>query len=144
MRTELRRRAGMSDQSAVAITGANGYVGQALCAAFTSSGYRVIGLQRSVPAGAAQRDHIPYSLEKGLAGPLPVNVAAVVHCAYDLRARDRVAIERINLGGTDRLLAAIAPIPVIYISSMSAYPGTKQIYGQTKLACEDAVSAYGG
>src|SRR5581483_6689306 len=30
------------------------------------------------------------------------------------------------------------------ISSMSAYAGTTQLYGRTKLACEDLVSARGG
>ena len=47
---------------------------------------------------------MPYSLEDGPAAALPDDVAAVVHCAYDLRARDRAEIERINLGGTEKLL----------------------------------------
>jgi nucleoside-diphosphate-sugar epimerase len=132
----------MSDRGAVAITGANGYVGMRLCAAFSASGYRVIALQRSAPGGAW--DYVPYSLEDGPAAPLPGDVAAVVHCAYDLRARDRAEIERINLGGTEKLLGAVGDVPVVLISSMSAYSGTLQIYGRTKLACEDLVTAHGG
>ena len=69
---------------------------------------------------------------------------AVVHCAYDLRARDRAEIERINLGGTEKLIRAVGDIPIVFISSMSAYAGTQQIYGRTKLACEDLVAAHGG
>jgi nucleoside-diphosphate-sugar epimerase len=134
----------MSDRGAVAITGANGYVGGALRAAFAASGYRVIALQRSVPTGADARDHIPYSLEHGPAAPLPDDVSAVVHCAYDLRARDRGEIEQINLGGTEKLLNAIGDVPVVLSSSMSAYSGTRQVYGQTKLACEELVAAHGG
>ena len=76
--------------------------------------------------------------------PLPGDVAAVVHCAYDLRARDRAEIERINLGGTKKLLQAVGDVPVVLISSMSAYAGTQQIYGRIKLACEDLVAARGG
>ncbi|MCV7102985.1 NAD-dependent epimerase/dehydratase family protein [Mycobacterium palustre] len=136
----------MSDRGpirgAVAITGANGYVGTALRAAFGASGYRVIALQRTAPPDGC--DHVPYSLEEGLANPLPADVTAVVHCAYDLRARDRAEIERINLGGTERLLSAVGDVPLVLISSQSAYEGTQQIYGRVKLACEALVTARGG
>ena len=132
----------MSDH-AVAITGANGYVGGTLRAAFAAAGYRVVALQRSAPADAAI-EHVPYSLEDGPSAPLPSDVRAVVHCAYDLRARSRAEIERINLGGTEKLLGAVGSVPVVLISSMSAYSGTQQIYGRTKLACEDLVAERGG
>jgi nucleoside-diphosphate-sugar epimerase len=136
----------MSDHGgrAVAITGANGYVGSALGAAFAASGYRVIALQRSAPAAGGTRDYLRYSLEDGPAAPLPDDVAAVVHCAYDLRARDSAEIERINLGGTQKLIQAVGDVPVVFISSMSAYSGTQQIYGRTKIACEELVAGHGG
>jgi nucleoside-diphosphate-sugar epimerase len=136
----------MSDHGgrAVAITGANGYVGSALGAAFAASGYRVIALQRSAPAAGGTRDYLRYSLEDGPAAPLPDDVAAVVHCAYDLRARDRAEIERTNLGGTEKLIQTVGDVPIVLISSMSAYSGTRQIYGQTKIACEELVAAHGG
>jgi nucleoside-diphosphate-sugar epimerase len=129
---------------AVAITGANGYVGSTLRAAFAAAGYRVIALQRSAPGSGGASDYVPYSLEHGLAAALPGDVAAVVHCAYDLRARDRAEIERINFGGTEKLVQAVGDVPIILISSMSAYSGTQQIYGRTKIACEDLVAAHGG
>lgn len=132
----------MSDP-AIAITGANGYVGGVLRDAFAAWGYRVIALQRSAPADAAT-EHVPYSLEDGPAAPLPQDVRAVVHCAYDLVARNRADIERINLGGTEKLLSAVGDVPVVLISSMSAYSGTQQIYGRTKLACEELVAERGG
>jgi nucleoside-diphosphate-sugar epimerase len=134
----------MSDRRAVAITGANGYVGSALSAAFAASGYRVIALQRSAPVAGGTGDYLPYSLEDGPAAALPDDVAAVVHCAYDLRARDRAEIERTNLGGTEKLIHSVGGVPVVLISSMSAYSGTRQIYGQTKIACEELVAAHGG
>jgi nucleoside-diphosphate-sugar epimerase len=129
---------------AVAITGANGYVGSALRAAFSAAGYRVVALQRSAPAAGAAGAHMPYSLEGGLTTRLADNVVAVVHCAYDLRARDRAEIERINLRGTEKLILGVGGIPIVLISSMSAYPGTQQLYGRTKLACEDLVAGHGG
>ena len=129
---------------AVAITGANGYVGSTLSAAFAAAGYRVVALQRSAPAPGGTRDYVPYSLEDGLAAPLPDDVAAVVHCAYDLRARDSAEIERINLGGTQKLIQSVGDVPLVFISSMSAYSGTQQIYGRTKIACEELVAGHGG
>ncbi|SHT77852.1 Uncharacterized conserved protein [Mycobacteroides abscessus subsp. abscessus] len=129
----------MSDRGAVAITGANGYVGTVLRQAFTKSGYRVLALQRT-----GSSDCIPYTLEDGPAVPLPGDVRAVVHCAYDLRARTPADVERINLGGTRKLIEKIGDIPLVLISSMSAYQGTNQIYGRNKLACEDLVAAAGG
>lgn len=134
----------MSDRGAVAITGANGYVGSALSAAFAASGYRVVALQRSEPAIDGRQNYVPYSLEDGAAAPLPDSLSAVVHCAYDLRARDKAEIERINLGGVEKLVESVCGVPVVLISSMSAYSGTEQIYGQTKLACEEIVAAHGG
>jgi len=134
----------VSDLGAVAITGANGYVGSALGAAFFGSGHRVIALQRCAPVDDGTRDYVPYSLEHGPAAPLPDDVSAVVHCAYDLRARDSAELERINLGGTKKLVAAAGDVPIVLISSMSAYSGTRQLYGQTKLACEQLVTAAGG
>jgi nucleoside-diphosphate-sugar epimerase len=133
----------MSDR-AVAITGANGYVGSTLRAAFADSGYRVITLQRSAPATGGVSEHLRYSLEDGPAAPLPQDVTAVIHCAYDLVARSRADIERINLRGTEKLLRAVGDVPVVLISSMSAYAGTQQIYGRIKLACEDLVARQGG
>ena len=132
----------MSDLGAIAITGANGYVGKTLSAAFGTAGYRVVALQRAAPGDGC--DHLPYSLERGPAGALPADVVAVVHCAYDLRARDRADIERINIGGTAKLLRAAGSVPLVLISSQSAYAGTRQIYGNVKLACEELVTARGG
>jgi nucleoside-diphosphate-sugar epimerase len=134
----------VSDLGAVAITGANGYVGSALGAAFFASGHRVIALQRRAPRNDGTRDYIPYSLEHGPAAPLPDDVSAVVHCAYDLRARDCAEIERMNLEGTEKLVAAVGDVPIVLISSMSAYAGTQQLYGQTNLACERMFAAAGG
>lgn len=134
----------MSDRGTVAITGANGYVGRELSLVFAALGYQVIALQRSIPPSTDAQDHIPYSLEEGPALPLPDDTAAVVHCAYNLHARDRSEIARINLGGVEKLVETVGSVPIVLISSMSAYPGTEQLYGRNKLACEELVTAHGG
>ena len=63
----------------------------------------------------------------------------LIHCAYDMTLTRRSDIKRVNVEGTRRLLraAADAGVPrVIVLSSMSAYEGTTQMYGQAKLAIE--------
>jgi nucleoside-diphosphate-sugar epimerase len=70
----------------------------------------------------------------------------MVHCAYDLSLTRERDVSRVNVEGTNRLVQATAEAGVrfVLISSMSAYPGTRQIYGRAKLAAESAVLAAGG
>jgi nucleoside-diphosphate-sugar epimerase len=134
----------VSDIGTVAITGASGYVGGALCDAFRAIGYRVLRLQRTIPAAADPSEYVPFTLETGVKASLGPDLKAVVHCAYDLQARTRAEVERVNLDGTKRLLDAAGASPVVLISSMSAYAGTRSLYGRTKLACEQMVERSGG
>lgn len=134
----------MSEFKVVALTGANGYVGQTLYSALRAFGHRVIRLQRRRPDTGDPRDHIAYSLEGGPAQPLPPEVSVVIHCAYDLRLHQPADIQRVNLGGFEQLIRAAGQRTIIHISSMSAYAGTRQTYGQTKLACEELTSQRGG
>jgi len=70
-----------------------------------------------------------------------------VHSAYDLSLTSSLDITRVNVGGTRRLLEAAADARVrriIVLSSMSAFEGTKQLYGQAKLDIEAMTEALGG
>jgi nucleoside-diphosphate-sugar epimerase len=69
-------------------------------------------------------------------------VSCVVHTAWDLRETDPRRAWECNVNGSKRLLEAALGAGVqrfIFISSMSAYFGTKQDYGLMKLAVERAV-----
>lgn len=61
----------------VAVTGASGMVGTALCALLTTGGHRVIRLTRGTPTGADQRQWSP----QAPAADLLAGVDAVVHLA---------------------------------------------------------------
>ena len=65
--------------------------------------------------------------------------------AQYVQATVNVPIARVNVGGTQRLLAAAASANAGFclISSMSAYAGTRQLYGRAKLACERDVLGRG-
>lgn len=102
----------------------------------------MISLGRRPGAG----EHRAYSLETPIENGLLDEVEIVVHCAWDLTITDAYAIESVNVQGTERLVEAAerSRARVILISSMSAYDGTKQIYGRAKLRCERAVLQCGG
>ena len=124
------------DQPIVAITGANGYLGSLLVEAFGSAGFSVRRMVRS-PAPAST-DH---AFELGSFG-LPDALKAVdllVHCAYDMTLTKRSDIWQTNVFGTAALLDAAVSEGVpktVVVSSMSAYPGTRQLYGRAKLETE--------
>jgi len=128
----------------VAITGAYGYLGGVIRRGLAAADWRTLALVRS-PRGD-DHDAMPYDLGAGIDAALLDGVDALVHCAYDLRLVSRSDIWRVNVGGTDRLLAAAQQAGVrriVVISSIAAYPGTRQVYGLAKLVIEDSARRHG-
>jgi len=126
----------------VGVTGSNGYLGSALVAALRAEGLDVVEYRRVAPdvIGNAEVRQLD------LGGPMDARafegVTCLVHAAWDLRETDpRRAWER-NVEGSKRLLESALDAGVervIFVSSMSAYFGTKQDYGLMKLSVERAV-----
>ncbi len=130
-------------QPVVAVTGATGYLGSLLVAAFGSAGYTVRRLVRSPVQGSG--DHFFDLTSAGSSDALD-GVDLLVHCAYDMALTSRAAIWQSNVFGTVALLDRAVSRGVrrsIVLSSMSAYPGTRQLYGRAKLATEMAACARG-
>jgi len=125
----------------VAITGATGYLGGVLRHHAERSGARVTALIRS-PHEPTDRE---FRLDADPGIGLLKGVDLLIHCAYDMTVRDRGDIWRINVNGTRRLLdlaVGAGTSRVVVLSSMSAYEGTVQLYGQAKLQIErDAMAA---
>jgi len=130
----------------VAITGAGGFIGRHLCAAFDRLGREVRALVRDPEAprpvlGGFRRVlcDLPDRLdETGLAG-----VETVVHCAYVTRFRDPVEAQEVNERGTRRVLAAARTAGArrfVFISSQSAHEGALSYYGRSKRALERLLS----
>ena len=127
----------------VAITGAQGYLGSVLVAAFGDAGCVVRPLVRAPVAGSSDRYFDLRMAET--AGALD-DVDILVHCAYDMTLTGRADIWQVNVLGSVALLdqAAAAGVPrTLVVSSMSAYRGTRQLYGRSKLAVEVAARARG-
>jgi nucleoside-diphosphate-sugar epimerase len=132
-----------SDAPIAALTGANGYVGTIVADGLASAGFQIRRLVRRPEPGTT--DH-QYDIAQGCSIEALKGVDVLVHCAYDFTATSRSDVWKTNVYGTRSLLDLAAASRVrrtIVVSSMSAYPGTRQIYGRAKLASETDAFARG-
>jgi nucleoside-diphosphate-sugar epimerase len=143
----------------VAITGANGCLGSAICSYLDSLGWDVVKLVRSVPEIRATTVESPrrlrepapteriFDLSKPVVAETLEGVDLLIHAAYDLTLTSEADIWRVNVDGTESLLRAAheaGVTRVFVLSSMSAYQGTRTIYGRARLAIERLTSTFGG
>ena len=119
-----------------AITGANGYVGSIVSSALAEAGFQIRRLVLRPESDSSDRHY-------DIAGPLSLDVLdgadVLIHCAYDFSVTNRADVWMTNVYGTRSLLDLAVASRVrrtIVESSMSAYAGTRQIYGRAKLASE--------
>jgi nucleoside-diphosphate-sugar epimerase len=124
--------------SRVAITGATGYLGSVLAEQFSTRGDEVIALTRRPPE-RPYKEWRSFNLSQSVDSPSLRDVDVLIHAAWVLSGKDKNQLWQENVVGSRKLLeaAAAARIPkIVFISSMSAYFGTRQTYGVMKLAVE--------
>ena len=127
----------------VAITGANGFLGSALVEHYTAAGYTVRKFVR-IP-----RDEQSYSfdLEHGVKAGALQGVDILIHAAHDFTPINTEEMHRVNREGSRKLFvqASHAGVRVIlFVSSVSAFPGSFSVYGKTKFETEAIVEEYKG
>ncbi len=130
----------------VAITGAKGYVGSMLARHFEETGWTVTRMSRLASAG--DESTVAFQLGEEVAPDLfrGRSISALVHCAYDFRPVTRKEIDRINVEGSRKLLAAAhagGVERIVIMSSISAFEGCRSIYGRAKLEIEAAAASVG-
>jgi nucleoside-diphosphate-sugar epimerase len=127
-----------------AITGPYGYLGTKIRGRLDAAGWSTVGLARQPRPGDRA---IPWQLGEPLPEGALQGIDALVHCAYDFRPVREPDIWRSNVLGTKVLLdSAVGEglSRLLVLSSMSAYPGTTQLYGRAKLAIEALTLERGG
>ena len=135
----------MTESRRILITGANGFLGGALCRYFTQRGYSV----RSLVRNPLKNRYIEIDAkEEVYQCDLPDNIdeaafegenLALIHCAYASQTTDRKEVEAINVLGTRRLLTMTRKHQVerfVFISSLSAHADAASAYGQSKFRLE--------
>ena len=138
----------MTARPVAAVTGASGYLGSRICATLESRGWEVVRLVRSPRQGGGRE--CAYDLDASVSPEvveLLGSTDVLVHAAYDLALTRAEDIWRVNVEGTRRLLQAASDAGVrriVVLSSMSAYEGTKQLYGRAKLDIEAMTVQFGG
>lgn len=156
--------------SHVVVSGANGFVGRALCSALLAAGYRVTGLVRR--AGecvdgvtewvdtSTDYSGIDQNWPTGPAADCMVHAAARVHVMRDAAADPDAAFRATNVDGTLRLAAAAQQHGVprfVFVSSIKAVaendngrplreddpPRIDDAYGRSKRAAEESLIRLG-
>jgi nucleoside-diphosphate-sugar epimerase len=130
----------------IAITGARGFVGSMLARRFEEAEWAVTRLSQS--ATPSQGDTVPFSLGDQVEPDLfqSRHITALVHCAYDFKPVARADINRVNVEGSRKLLAAAKAGGVeriVFMSSISAFEGCRSLYGRAKLEIEAVAAAAG-
>ena len=138
----------MTTAPTAAVSGASGYLGSRICTTLESRGWQIVRLVRS----PREKGGRAYAYDLG--APLSQEVRSLlystdvlVHAAYDLALTGAPDIWRVNVEGTRHLLEAAGSARVrriLVLSSMSAFAGTRQLYGRAKLDIEALTERYGG
>lgn len=137
----------------VALTGATGFIGRALCRGLTAGGQQVRALVRP---HSPNTHHLPPGIEQrtvalddgaGLVAAL-AGVDAVIHCAGSVRGIDADSFRAANIDGLMALAAACARLPVaprvLLISSLAATRPNLSDYARSKALGERALQQHTG
>jgi len=142
-------------ENLVAVTGATGFIGAALCRALYDDGFRIRILARSqrraLALGNAVSEVVEGDLHDSAALSRLVDGAfAVLHCAGVVRGARQIDFDRVNVLGLENLLSAIlarqphSPARLLSLSSLAAREPTLSYYANSKCRGEQALVARGG
>jgi len=105
---------------------------------FQRRGWEVLAFGRR---GLENARHVSYALGDDPRRLPWAEVDALVHCAYDFGPKDWAKIHEVNVAASIALLRAAREQGVqrvVFISSLSAFPGCRSLYGRAKLEIETA------
>jgi nucleoside-diphosphate-sugar epimerase len=126
--------------AAVAVTGADGFLGRHLCRHLESSGWTVVRLARD-PQRKGLAGYLPFEFPDRFPASELRHVDSVVHCAYAMGPRVPPGL---NAEAVRHLLAVRGPSRFLFVSSMSAHDEAESQYGREKLAIERLLEPFAG
>lgn len=132
----------MSTGRVVAISGAAGFLGAALCRHLAAHGFAVRALARSParrPEALASLAWYRCALPDDVDPRAFESVDTFIHCAYDTRFRSAEHARAVNVAGSERVFRIARERGVrkiVFVSSMSAHADAISLYGRTKLEVE--------
>lgn len=100
----------------VFVTGASGYIGNAVARAFSRSGHKVFGLVRSEKSAQEIQKSEIHPLIGTFENPPSIHPEAIVHCAYESGDKEMVAVNA---------LLKLKPKIFVYTSGVWVYGNTK-------------------
>ena len=121
------------NKAVVIVTGSSGFIGEAVCGAFVSDGYSVVGFDRpdalqpqpgvtNIPCDVTAEDSVAQAVSSVLRD-FAEPVASVIHLAayYDFSGEPSPLYEQVTLQGTERLLRLLKtakPEQFVFSSTM--------------------------
>jgi nucleoside-diphosphate-sugar epimerase len=143
----------MSTRPVIAITGATGFIGQAVLRAAIAGGWQPRLLTRRFPRGCLVPGHsvdvVPGDLDDAQAlQKLVQGASAIIHLAGLIKALNKADFLAANAGGTERLLVAAAAVnptaAFLHVSSLAAREPQLSPYAASKRASEERVQQFVG
>ncbi|MFT5709582.1 MAG: nucleoside-diphosphate-sugar epimerase [Halioglobus sp.] len=143
----------VTQRSHVAVTGATGFIGQALCSHLIKEGFSVCALVRDIVRASSLIDTNVTLVAGSLDDTeslqvLLKNCDAVIHCAAAVRGQSQEDFNRTNVQGTARLLEAVqsqSKIPkFLMISSLAAREPELSWYAKSKYQAEQLLHTQPG
>lgn len=129
----------------IAITGATGLVGRALCESLGKRGHQVRALARRGDAQLASLPNVTTftcDLPDLISAPSIRGCDVVVHAAYQTRFQSIKEARLVNETGTQRLIEASRSAGIerfVFVSSTSAHAQARSYYGQSKHRIEQSL-----
>jgi len=126
----------------IGVTGSSGYLGRTLVAHLRAADLEVVEYRRGVDDEMNPGVARSFDLARPPDADTFQGVTCLVHAAWDLHETDPLRAWERNVEGSKQVIAAAVAAGierVIFVSSMSAYFGTRQDYGLMKLAVERTV-----
>ncbi|MFQ5633998.1 MAG: NAD-dependent epimerase/dehydratase family protein [Gammaproteobacteria bacterium] len=138
----------------IGVTGASGFIGQAICRRLLAGNYTVRALIRD-----PRKAHLPALTDCEIVRgdvtdvdslrPLVIGTDAIIHCAGNVRGASRDDFDDVNVGGTRNLLCAMSAVEaaaprLLLISSLAAREPQLSDYAASKRQAEQLLETEAG